>query len=82
MKYYVLVVVCIYYYFPRKPNAAACDFLKFLPSYMCCVNAFANLTLLILKVHVFLHLEHFVRELIISINSPHFYVQYFKEDTF
>lgn len=72
-------MVGVYYYFPGKPNAAACDFLKFLLSYVCCINAFANLTLLILNVHVFFHLEHFVRKPIISVNSPHFYVQYFKD---
>lgn len=81
MKYYILVVVAVYYYFPRKPNAAACDFLEFLLSHVCCINAFANLILLILNVHVFFHLEHFVSKLIISVNSPHFYVQYFKEET-
>lgn len=75
-----LGVVGVYYYFPGELNAAACDFLKFLLSCICCLNAFANLTLLILNVHVFFHLEHFVSKLIISVNSPHFYVQYLKEE--
>lgn len=80
MKYYDLVVVGVYYCFPWKPNAATGDFLKLLFSYMCCINVFANLTLLILNVHMFFHLEHFVREVIISVNSPLFYIHHFKEE--
>lgn len=52
MKYYYLVVVDVYYYFLGKSNAATCDFLKLLFSYVSCINAFTNLTLLILNVHI------------------------------